>query len=340
MVSSRRFFLLNETRADILRLSLQATVVQWLLDYHPTGKFSVPNSALNLNGRFAWSVMEVVGPINLIYILSTLPAEFGFSFAELPLWNKVAGALYVIHYFNRSIVNPLFVAPSISPVRLEIFVLAFIFNWFNSSCIAGWIAGYDLTQGLGYTPLPASSTIIHQCLPYIGAGIFAYGMMGNIRSERKLWSLRREEAQRQAAKKSDEKNGSDEKNIYHKVYVIPPANGLFRWVLYPHYALEWLEWVGFALVGTAVYPAHAFLPTISHPGLPAPSVAPAPWLKPFAMLAKYLRIPFPWPAIVFVLNNVFTMLPQARRGLRWYTTKFGKDAVAGRSAVIPGVPFL
>lgn len=327
-------------KTNVLR-RLQATVIQWLLDYHPSGKFSMPNSALNLNGRFAWSVMEVVGPVNVIYILSTLPAEFNFSFAELPLWNKVAGALYVIHYVNRSILNPLFVAPSISPVRLEIFVLAFIFNWLNSSCIAGWIAGYDLTQALGYSPLPASSTTLQQCLPYIGLATFAYGMIGNIRSERTLWSLRREEAQRQATKKSDDKMGSDdERNIYHKVYVIPPAKGLFRWILYPHYSLEWLEWIGFLLVGTAVYPAHAFLPTISHPGLPAPSLTPAPWLQPFAVLTKYLRVPFPWPALVFVLNDVFTMLPQARRGLRWYTTKFGKDAVAGRSAVIPGVPFL
>ncbi|EED23806.1 3-oxo-5-alpha-steroid 4-dehydrogenase family protein [Talaromyces stipitatus ATCC 10500] len=317
-----------------------ATVVQWLLNYHPAGKFSLPNSVLNLNGRFAWCVMEVVGPINMIYILSTLPAQVNFSFTDLPLWNKLAAALYVIHYFNRSIMNPLFVAPSISPVRLEVFLLAFIFNWFNSSCIAGWIAGYDLTQRLGYTPLPASSTILHQCLPYIGLATFAYGMIGNIRAERTLWSLRREEAQRRASKKLDSKDGECEKNIYHKVYVIPPAKGLFRWVLYPHYALEWLEWLGFVLVGTAVYPAHAFLPAISNPGLPAPSVAPAPWLRPFAMLAEHFRLPFPGPALVFVLNNVFTMLPQARRGWRWYNTNFGKDAVAGRSAVIPGVPFL
>lgn len=297
----------------------------------------MPNSALNLNGRFAWSVMEVVGPVNVIYILATLPAQYNFSFSELPLWNKLAGALYVVHYFNRAILNPLFVAPSISPVRLEVFLLAAIFNWFNSSCLAGWIAGYDLTEDLGYVPSPAASTARQQALPYLGLAIFAYGMMNNIYAERTLWRLRREEAHHRASKKE---NGASKNDIYHKVYVIPPPEGLFKWVLYPHYACEWLEWVGFALIGTAVYPSHAFLPTISRQGLPAPSVSPAPWLRPFAALTEWLGVPFPWPALVFVLNNVFTMLPQARRGLRWYTAKFGKDAVAGRSAVIPGIPFL
>jgi 3-oxo-5-alpha-steroid 4-dehydrogenase 1 len=288
--------------------------------------------------------MEVVGPINMLYIFATLPAKLGFSFLDLPLWNKVAGALYVIHYFNRSILNPLFVAPSISPVRLEVVLFAFIFNLFNSSCLAGWIVGYELTSNLGYMPLPASSTPLQQALPYIGLATFAYGMIGNIRAERTLWRLRREEAHRRASKKSDDATTvtDESKNIYHKVYIIPPPTGLFRWVLYPHYSLEWLEWTGFVLVGTAIYPAQAFLQTsISHNNIPPTSlITPAPWLYPFSVLAEWLHVPFPWPALVFVLNDVFTMLPQARRGLRWYTAKFGKDDVAGRSAVIPGVSFL
>ncbi|OKL59187.1 hypothetical protein UA08_05658 [Talaromyces atroroseus] len=320
-----------------------ATVFQWLLDYHPTGKFSLPNSALNLNGRFSWCVMEVVGPINMLYIFATLPAKFGFTFLDLPLWNKVAGALYVVHYFNRSILNPLFVAPSISPVRLEIFLFAFIFNLFNSSCLAGWIVGYDFTPSLGYLPSPASSMSLQQILPYIGLVTFAYGMIGNIRAERTLWRLRREEAHRRASKKSDQDvataavTDDNKKNIYHKVYIIPPPKGLFRWVLHPHYSLEWLEWFGFVLVGTAVYPAAS---RMSQNIPPTSLMTPAPWLYPFSVLAEWLHVPFPWPALVFVMNDVFTMLPQARRGLRWYTAKFGKDEVAGRSAVIPGISFL
>jgi 3-oxo-5-alpha-steroid 4-dehydrogenase 1 len=282
--------------------------------------------------------MELVGPVQLLHILATLPAQM--SIAELPFWNKVAGALYVIHYFNRSIVNPLFVAPSISPARLELFLFACIFNWFNSAYIGGWIVGYDV----GFAGYEANGTLldgfspssVQQMVPYFGVALFAYSMINNIRAERTLWRLRREEALRRAAKKNDTSAAANGKtNIYHKVYAIPPPNGLFRWILYPHYSFEWLEWIGFVLVGLAVYPVRSG-------GLlmQTPSITLAPWLWPFASLANWLNLPLPLPALVFVLNNVFTMLPQARRGREWYIGKFGKDKVAGRSAVLPGIPFL
>lgn len=286
--------------------------------------------------------MELVGPVQMLHILATLPVQM--SIAELPFWNKVAGALYVIHYFNRSIVNPLFVAPSISPARLEFFLFACIFNWFNSACIGGWIVGYDLdlagykSNGALLNNLPLSS--VQQAIPYIGCALYAYSMINNIRAERGLWSLRREEALRRAAKKNDEAgkeiSAEGKTNIYHKVYVIPPAKGLFRWILYPHYSFEWLEWIGFALVGLAVYPTRSGALSTQN----TQSITLAPWLWPFASLANWLKVPLPLPALVFVLNNVFTMLPQARRGRKWYIEKFGKDKVAGRSAVIPGIPFL
>lgn len=288
--------------------------------------------------------MELVGPVQLLYILSTLPAQM--SIAELPFWNKVAGALYVIHYFNRSIVNPLFVAPSISPARLELFLFACIFNWFNSACIGGWIVGYDVGfagyEGNGSLLNDFSPSPVQQVVPYFGAALFAYSMINNIRAERTLWRLRREEALRRVSKKNDEagkETSAAEKqtNIYHKVYVIPPPNGLFRWILYPHYSFEWLEWVGFVLVGLAVYPVRSGAASLL---TQTPSITLAPWLWPFASLANWLKLPLPLPALVFVLNDVFTMLPQARRGRKWYIEKFGRDKVAGRTAVIPGIPFL
>ncbi|KAH8697183.1 hypothetical protein BGW36DRAFT_396974 [Talaromyces proteolyticus] len=322
-----------------------ATVLQWLVRYHPAGKFSLHNSVLNVNGRFAWCVMELVGPVQLLYILATFPAEF--KIAELPFWNKVTAALYVIHYINRSIVNPLFVAPSISPARIELFLFACLFNWFNSACISGWIVGYD-TQLAGYESNGALSIDLlespwKKAIPWVGLSLFAYGLINNISAERTLWSLRREEALRRAAKKSDDtdKDVSEagNQNIYHKVYVIPPPSGLFRWILYPHYAFEWLEWIGFALVGISVYPARS-MGLFQEETLSTPAITLAPWIRPFASLANRLQIPLPLPALVFVLNDIFTMMPQARRGREWYSQKFGKDAVAGRSAAIPGVAFL
>lgn len=320
---------------------MQATVLQWTIDYHPAGKFSTGGSRFNLNGRFAWSVMEIVGPVQLVYILWTLPGQL--AVAELPAWNKIAAALYVVHYFNRSVVNPLFVASSISPVGPVFFLFAAIFNWFNSACLGAWLVGYDTQlEGfetgttVGRSSLSSSSSV-RQVLPFLGLGLFALGMINNIRAERTLWRLRREEAHRSAAetKKKDDKENNNRKptNPYAKVYVIPPARGLFGYTLYPHYGFEWIEWVGFALVATAVSPS-------SHPPITTPPIKIAPWFIPLATVAERWRMPLPLPALVFLVNNVTTMLPQARRGLKWYKQRFGEQAVAGRTAVVPGVPFL
>ena len=76
-----------------------------------------------------------------------------------------------------------------------------------------------------------------------------------------------------------------------------PENGLFRAVLYPHYFCEWIEWGGFWMVG----------------GLACV------------------------PARSFVLNEIFAMLPRAVQGKQWYIERFGKEKVAGKKAVIPGI---
>lgn len=43
------------------------------------------------------------------------------------------------------------------------------------------------------------------------------------------------------------------------------------------------------------------------------------------------------PALWFVLNELATMAPRAVDGVRWYDQRFGRRAVAGRKAVIPGL---
>lgn len=76
-----------------------------------------------------------------------------------------------------------------------------------------------------------------------------------------------------------------------------PQAGLFKVVLYPHYLMEWMEWTGF-------------------------------WIAAGLGCA---------PAMMFVVNEVVSMLPRAVRGRRWYAEKFGEEKIRGRWAVIPGV---
>ncbi|KAF9884180.1 hypothetical protein FE257_002238 [Aspergillus nanangensis] len=339
------------------------SIIQWLTSFHPAGKTSFQRAWLNFPGKLGWFTMEIVGPANLCYILWKSSAIVSLS--SLPFANKLIIALYLTHYLNRAIISPFFVAPSMSPIHLFVVAMAVTFNWFNSTCIAGWALGYhapivghptvvDDASSFLETPTitttttttSSSTTTNASSLPCIvGITLFILGMLTNIRAETTLFRLRREEAESRAAKKSDDPDvaGSGRQSKYSKVYVIPPCRGLFRTILYPHYVGEWLEWVGFALVGSAVYP-------FSFPSSPASSavvgnVAPeslqlAPWLVPFAVLAQRWEFPLPLPAVVFVVNAVTNMLPHARWGRKWYVQKFGQEAVAGRGAVVPFVSWI
>lgn len=295
--------------------------------------------------------MEIVGPANLLYALVTHRNQV----VDLPIINKLVAALYLTHYTNRAIVSPFFVAPSMSPIHLFVVASAVTFNWFNSSCIAGWVLGYPAPVE-GYTTVGSSTSkasILPTVLPYIGTILFALGMFINIRAERTLFRFRREEAEKRSSSSSPKEKSpytatSGGSSKYSKVYVIPPPTGLFRTILYPHYVGEWLEWIGFALVGAALYPSLSFSPsyTSSYSALSSmggtkfstgglPPLQLVPWLTPAAALADRLGLPLPLPAVVFVVNAVTNMLPHARWGRRWYVRTFGEKAVGGRGAVMP-----
>ncbi|KAL2809946.1 ubiquitin elongating factor core-domain-containing protein [Aspergillus granulosus] len=330
------------------------TIILWLTPWHPAGKSSV-KSYFNIPGRIGWFAMEIAGPINLVYILYNLPSKLNIQI--LPLPNKLVASLYLIHYVNRAIISPFFAAPSMSPIHAFIVTCAVFFNWFNSSCLACWLVGYNVSTIPGMYPGPSSPSLITTpekifedslagkvgtslLLPALGLVLFITGMAGNIYAERTLFSLRRNEADRKQSDAQPNGRGPITKsgNKYSKIYVIPPQRGLFTSILYPHYALEWLEWAGFTLAGLAVFPAlspPSLLPDVLTPST-SPPLRLAPWLVPAVWAAGKLRIPvLPLPAIVFVVNAVTNMLPHARWGRKWYVEKFGEEKVGGRGAVVP-----
>ncbi|OGE50311.1 hypothetical protein PENARI_c017G08646 [Penicillium arizonense] len=320
------------------------TVFQWLLSWHPAGKTS-NNSIFNIPGRIAWCAMEIIGPINLIYNLM-LPSPSSPSIGDLPWPNVLVAGLYCTHYFNRSIISPFFSAPSMSPIHPFVMTSAMLFNWFNSSCLAGWLRGYTILTTPSFSAdgrNGQSRPAIVNYIPTVGVILFAIGMAGNIYSETALFRFRREETEKRLAKKSDdaktgttagENDGGSSRNKFHKVYVIPPCRGVFRYILYPHYAFEWLEWVGFALAGTAVL-SLSTVPDHAPSAAVAPPLRLAPWLIPATWAADKFSLPLPLPAIIFVVNAVTNMLPHARWGRKWYVEKFGEKGVAGRGAVVP-----
>lgn len=254
---------------------------------------------------------ESVGPLNMVYIISTLgprllrrPAPpHSLLGTGMPFfYHELLALLYLLHYLNRAIITPLFRAPSMSPISPLVVSMMAIFQFLNSSCIACWLV-YDASSKAGPTtgtsgPLSSLlSPLSTNPLPIFALFLFILGLYGNISSERTLFSLRRSAALRRA--KSE---GKPLHNVsYHKVYVIPDARGWFKHILFPHYALEWVQWTGYWLMG---------------------GLAGLGWST---------------PALWFVLNELATMAPRAVDGVRWYDQRFGRRAVAGRKAVIPGL---
>ena len=129
--------------------------------------------------------------------------------------------------------------------------------------------------------------------------IFAAGLVGNIYHDDELREIRRAAARnikRREEAQGEKKNEGGKAKSVDKVYMMP-QNGLFTWILYPHYLCEWVEWCGFWMIG----------------GLGCV------------------------PVRIFVINEIATMTPRAVQGKRWYTERFGREKVGGRKAVIPGI---
>ncbi|PYH36443.1 3-oxo-5-alpha-steroid 4-dehydrogenase family protein [Aspergillus neoniger CBS 115656] len=338
------------------------SLLQWLTSYHPAGKTSLKSSPLNLPGRWAWCIMEIVSPMTLLYLLYTLPKHYpdltlSPSLSTLPTGNKFLAFLFTLHYTNRAIISPFFAAPSISPIHVIIASSAVAFNWFNAVCLAGWLAGYPVpystsasysSYASGGSGSGTSGSIGRALLGPLGLTLFLGGMAGNISAERTLFRLRREEAHRKKASpspppstssssstKDADKEGKNKKggNIYSKIYTIPPPTGLFTSILYPHYVAEWIEWLGFAILAARIVTT---TPSVKvGAGAGDGSFQLAPWLVPVARIADWMGVPMPLPAVVFLVNAVSNMLPHARWGRKWYVEKFGEGRVKGRGAVVP-----
>jgi len=190
--------------------------------------------------------------------------------------------LYTIHYIYRALLSPL-LNPSMSPIHPLVFVSAFAWQLINGISLGGWLGGYG--------PTSTSDWSGRGGLIYLGMVIWGFGLGGNMYHDDELREIRRA-----AGKEVEQKKRDTGVKDVKKHYEVPEA-GLFRWVLYPHYLCEWVEWAGFWMVG----------------GLACV------------------------PARVFLVNEIATMLPRALAGRRWYVEKFGAERIAGRKAVIPGL---
>jgi len=183
-----------------------------------------------------------------------------------------------------------------SPTVVLVWAWALLFQICNGLSIGCWLSGYGPTtsQDWHFRSLNLTSPGNFE----LGILIWAIGLLGNIYHDDQLREIRRVALRKQKAKqeKQDESTGKGKQHGVEKVYMIP-ENGLFKWVLYPHYLCEWIEWSGFWLAaGVGCVPARTFL-----------------------------------------VNEITTMFARAVEGKAWYVKKFGKEKVGKRKAVIPGL---
>ena len=174
-----------------------------------------------------------------------------------------------------------------SPIHPVVWVSAFAFQVINATCIGGWLAGYGPTTAYDW----AGRAVLIE----VGMMIFAAGFLGNVYHDDELREVRRAAARKQHIRAKEQEESNVGKSV-DKVYEVP-QNGLFRFVLYPHYLCEWIEWGGFFIIG----------------GLGCV------------------------PARSFLINEIATMTPRALSGRRWYIKRFGKERIGGKKAVIPGL---
>ncbi|KAL7967721.1 3-oxo-5-alpha-steroid 4-dehydrogenase domain-containing protein [Trichoderma sp. SZMC 28014] len=259
--------------------------LQWVISWYGMGKTSV-SSRLNIPGRLAWITMESPGFLTLLYVMNTLPQKAGVD--DLPFQNRVLGGLFVIHYCYRAVLFP-FLQPSMSPIHAGVWSLAFGFQVCNALCISSWLSAY------GPTTTEAWSSVCSVPQFIFGIGIFYLGLSSNFFHDEELREIRRREQKRQERIRK-KAGGEGQAASVEKHYQIPQA-GLFRYMLYPHYLSEWVEWFGFWMAaGWGCTPARAFL-----------------------------------------VNEIFSMLPRAVNGKKWYMERFGEDKIKKKWAIIPGV---
>ncbi|POR33928.1 Uncharacterized protein TPAR_05886, partial [Tolypocladium paradoxum] len=264
--------------------------LQWLVKWYGMGKTSTP-SRLNVPGRVAWMTMEAPGFLTLLYIMRTLPLEHGIE--DLPWQNRVLGGLFVIHYTYRALLFPL-LQPSMAPIHVFVWAAAMGFQLVNATCLGSWLAAYG--------PVTAEAWAAQAPLPQfaLGMAVFYAGLAGNFFHDEELREIRRREQRRQErirrAAGSDGSGSMEAKQAAEKHYEVPQA-GLFRYMLFPHYFCEWVEWTGFLVAaGWSCAPARAFL-----------------------------------------VNEIVSMLPRAVRGKAWYVDRFGEEKIGKKWAAIPWV---
>jgi hypothetical protein len=173
----------------------------------PYGRHASKKWGITINNKIGWILMEL--PALLI-----CPIYYILQNSNLYTINTIFISLWILHYFNRTIIYPLRIKTKGKRMPLIIAASALIFNIIN-----GLINGYYLSN--------TNYLEINYYILLLGLIIFFTGLIINVNSDNKLIGLRL-------------------KNEENK-YVIPNG-GLFNYISCPNFFGELIEWLGFAII--------------------------------------------------------------------------------------------
>jgi protein-S-isoprenylcysteine O-methyltransferase Ste14 len=169
----------------------------------PYGRHTSKKCGVSINNKLGWIIMELPALLVCPAIYFYFKIDFDISIMFICLW--------IIHYFNRTIIFPFRIKTKGKKMPLVIVLSAFFFNIVN-----GLINGYFL-----------SNINLHSVSIFLITGflLFVLGLYINISSDNKLINLRK----------------------IKKGYFIPKG-GLFKYISCPNFFGEIIEWFGFALM--------------------------------------------------------------------------------------------
>ncbi|KAI6116019.1 3-oxo-5-alpha-steroid 4-dehydrogenase-domain-containing protein [Pisolithus sp. B1] len=259
----------------------------------PFGRFSLSKdhvlTALSVNGIQSWIFMELFAPISFIHAFTQAPLLDHVPPISAP--QGLLAGLFLTHYLNRSLISPLR-TPSRSKSHLSVVLSAVCFNLFN-----GLMMGTYLRSDTAHAFL---SVAFRRPLYWGGVLIWLSGFIGNILHDEILLNIRRN-----AKAKGKAKYEEDPTKKRAEYYAIPHGY-LYRYISYPNYFCEWVEWIGFAL-----------------------AAAPLPPLTSLTAFMQHFHAPW-----VFSFAEILLMLPRAYKGHQWYLNKFA-EYPKERKAVVP-----
>ena len=169
----------------------------------PYGRHTSKKWGISIDNKLGWIIMELPALLICPAIYFYFKIDFDTSIMFICLW--------IIHYFNRTIIFPFRIKTKGKKMPLAIVLSAFFFNTVNGS-----INGYFLSN------IKLDSVSIFLITGFL---LFVTGLYINISSDNKLINLRK----------------------IKKGYFVPKG-GLFKYISCPNFFGEILEWFGFTLM--------------------------------------------------------------------------------------------